>query len=263
MINARKLEIDKLYQKIDKIAKVGRDNYINYHIFVDDLIKSGQYSLWVETLEIKYDIDILNLDVPRAKKESWNFILPKTLSIFQDLHRKLFKEKSIYQVGPYYYKQLPRAKAIIIDSKGSGAELEPVVVDGHIESVKINKSGYGYSASASVSFIGGSATASATVQVVASKIYNIIITASGSNYNKDPKLGTIDELEVYKNPLPSGATRELYQQLSENKTIQLIATIDGSTQSATFSSWDSTRTFDKNLNSLYSIAVDYLLTSVQ
>jgi len=263
MINSRKLEIDKLYQKIDKITKVGRDNYINYHIFVDELVKSGQYSLWVETLEIKYDILIQDLDVPSAKKKSWNELLFKTYSTFQDMHKKLFKEKSIYQVGPYYYKQLPRAKAIVVDSKGSGAELDPVVVDGHIESVKINKSGFGYSASASVSFIGGLATASATAQVVASKIYNIIITGSGSNYNKDPKLGTIEEVEVYKYPLPSGATRELYQQLSGNKSVQLVATIDGATQSATFSYWNSERTFDKNLNSLYSSAIDYLLTSIQ
>ena len=262
MINARKIEIDKLYQKIDKIAKIGRDNYINYHIFVDELVKSGQYSLWVETLEIKYDILILNLDITRAKKESWNKILFKTLSTFQELHKKLFKDKSIYQVGPYFYKQLPRAKVTIVDTKGSGAELEPVIVDGYINSVRIIKPGYGYSASASVAFIGGIISASASAQVIASKIYSVVISASGSNYNKDPKLGTIDEIQVYKKPIPSGATRELYQQLSENKTIQLIATIDGATQSATFSFWDSEKTFDKNLNSLYSSAIDYLLTSI-
>ena len=262
MINARKIEIDKLYQKIDKIAKIGRDNYINYHIFVDELVKSSNYSLWVETLEIKYDIDVLNFDLPKAKKESWNKILTKTLSTFQELHKKLFKDKSVYQVGPYFYKQLPRAKVNIIDTKGSGAELEPVIVDGHIESVNVIKPGFNYSASASVSFTGGLVTASASAQVIASKIYSVIITASGSSYNKDPKLGVVDEIQVYKRPIPSGATRELYQQLSENKTIQLVATIDGATQSATFSFWDSEKTFDKNLNSLYSSAIDYLLTSI-
>lgn len=263
MINARKLEIDRLYQKIDKIAKVGRDNYINYHIFVDDLVRNGQYSLWVETLEIKYDILVLNLDLPRAKKESWLKILFKTLSTFQELHKKLFKDKSVYQVGPDFYKQLPRAKVTVVDNKGSGAELEPVISDGYINSVKVIKPGYGYSASASVAFTGGVVSASASVQVIASKIYSVLITASGSFYNKDPKLGIIEEIEVYKKPIPNGATRELYQQLSENKTMQLVATIDGATQSATFSAWNSEKTFDKNLNSLYSSAIDYLLTSVQ
>lgn len=263
MVNSRKIEIDKLYQRIDKIAKIGRDNYINYHILVDELIRNGQYSLLVETLEIKYDILIQDLDVTTAKKGSWQDILFKTNSTFQDLHKKLFKDKSVYQVGPYYYKQLPRAKATVVDTKGSGAELEPVIVNGHIESIKVVKSGLNYSASASVSFIGGLVTATATPVVVASKIYSVTITASGSSYNIDPKLGTIDEVEFYKTPLPNGTTRALYQQLSENKTIQLVATIDGATQSATFSFWDRTKTFDKNLNLLYTSAIDYLLTSVQ
>jgi hypothetical protein len=262
MVNSRKIEIDKLYQKIDKIAKVGRDNYINYHIFVDELVRNGKYSLWVETLEIKYNILIQDLDVLTAKKGSWNDILFKTNSSFQELHKKLFKDKSIYQVGPYYYKQLPRARVTVVDTKGSGAELEPVISDGHIQSVNVIKPGLGYSASASVVFTGGLVTASASTQVVASKIYSVLITASGSNYNKDPKLGTIDEIEVYKNPIPNGATRALYQQLSENKTIQLVATIDGATQSATFSSWNTEKSFDKNLNSLYTSAIDYLLTSI-
>jgi hypothetical protein len=213
MVNARKIEIDKLYQKIDKIAKVGRDNYINYHIFVDELIRNGHYSLWIETLEIKYDI-------------------------------------------------LPKTKVTISDSKGSGAELEPIIVDGHIESIKVINGGLNYSASASVSFIGGIVSASASPVVIASKIYSINIIGSGSSYNSDPKLGTIDEVEVYKVPLPSGATRELYQQLGKNKTIQLIATVDGATQSATFSFWDEDKSFDKNLNLLYSKAIDYLLAPI-
>lgn len=263
MVNARKIEIDKLYQRIDKIAKIGRDNYINYHILVDDLIRVGKYSLWLETLEIKYDVLIQDLDVLTAKKKSWNELLFKTNSSFQELHKKLFKDKSVYQVGPYYYKQLPRAKVTIVDTNGSGAELDPVIVDGHIESVKVIKSGFGYSASASVAFTGGLVSASASALVIASKIYSIVIGASGSSYNKDPKLGTIDEVEVYKNPLPNGATRELFQQLSQNKTVQLVATIDGATQSATFSSWDINKNFDKNLNLLYSNAIDYLLTSIE
>ena len=39
MINPTKLEIDKIYTKIDKIAKKGNDNYMEYHIYVDDLFK--------------------------------------------------------------------------------------------------------------------------------------------------------------------------------------------------------------------------------
>ena len=44
MINSTKLEIDKIYKKIDKIAKKGNDNFLEYYILFDDLIKKGKYS---------------------------------------------------------------------------------------------------------------------------------------------------------------------------------------------------------------------------
>ena len=105
MINKEKIEVEKIYQKIDKLAKVGNDNYLNYHIFVDDIIKRSQYSLFKITLELKYDIIVEDLDVPTVKKTSWKKILSKTNSTFQELHKILFKEKSVYQAGPYYHKQ--------------------------------------------------------------------------------------------------------------------------------------------------------------
>ena len=259
MINKEKLEIEKIYQKIDKLAKVGNDNYINYHIFVDDIIKRSQYSLFKITLELKYDININDIDVATAKKTSWKKILFKTNSTFQELHKILFKEKSVYQAGPYYHKQLPRTRAVVIDSKGSGAELEPVVVDGAVTSINVIKPGQNYSASASVVITGGIIPASATPLVIGSKIYKVNITATGSSHNRDPRLGVIDEVDKYISNLPEGVASDLFQKLSKNKTTILIATKDGATQSATFSSWNIEQSYDKNLNKLYTLAIDYLL----
>ena len=78
MINKEKIEVEKIYQKIDKLAKVGNDNYLNYHIFVDDIIKRSQYNLFKITLELKYDIMIEDIDISTAKKMSWKKILFKT-----------------------------------------------------------------------------------------------------------------------------------------------------------------------------------------
>ena len=50
MINLTKLEIDKIYKKIDKIAKKGNDNFLEYYILFDDLIKKGKYSYLKECL---------------------------------------------------------------------------------------------------------------------------------------------------------------------------------------------------------------------
>ena len=261
MINKEKIEVEKIYQKIDKLAKVGNDNYLNYHIFVDDIIKRSQYSLFKITLELKYDIIVEDLDVPTVKKTSWKKILSKTNSTFQELHKILFKEKSVYQAGPYYHKQLPRTRAVVIDSKGSGAELEPVVIDGAVTSINIIKPGQNYSASASVVITGGIIPASATPVVIGSKIYQVNVTATGSSHNRDPKLGVIDEVDKYISNLPENiVTSDLYQKLSNNKTTVLIAKNEGDIVSMTFSSWDIERSYDKNLNKLYTLAIDYLLT---
>jgi len=260
MINKEKIEVEKIYQKIDKLAKVGNDNYINYHIFVDDIIKRSQYNLFKITLEIKYDIMIEDIDISTAKKMSWKKILFKTNTTFQELHKTLFKSRSVYQVGPYYHKQLPRTRAVVIDSKGTGAELEPIVVNGGVTSINIIRPGQNYSASASVVITGGITPAIATPVVIGSKIYQVNVTATGSSHNRDPRLGVIDEVDKYVSNIPEDVvTSDLYQKLSKNKTTILIAKKDGASQSATFSSWNIEQSYDKNLNKLYTLAIDYLL----
>jgi hypothetical protein len=67
-------------------------------------------------------------------------------------------------------------------------------------------------------------------------------------------------VDNYISILPEGiVTSDLFQKLTKNKTTILIATKDGATQSATFSSWDIDKSYDKNLNKLYTSALDYLL----
>ena len=52
-----KKDLDKVYQKIDKIAKVGRDNFQEYYNYVDDSISRGQYGVLTQVLYLKYDFD--------------------------------------------------------------------------------------------------------------------------------------------------------------------------------------------------------------
>lgn len=261
MINKEKLEIEVIYKKIDKIAKVGNDNYINYHIFIDDIIKRSQYSLFKNTLEMKYDIIVDDIDVPTVKKETWKKILFKTNSTFQELHKILFKSKGVYQVGPYYHKQLPRTRSVVIDGSGTGAELQTIVIDGAVSSINVIKPGQNYSASASVVITGGLVEATADAQVVGDKIYQVNITATGSSHNRDPKLGVIDEIDNYISYLPENiTTSDLFQKLSKNKTTILLATRNGELSSMTFSGWNINQSYDRNLNNLYTLAIDYLLT---
>ena len=49
-----KKDIDKIYVKIDKIAKLGRDNYSEYNNYVENLVTNSQYALFTQVLDIKY-----------------------------------------------------------------------------------------------------------------------------------------------------------------------------------------------------------------
>ena len=144
MINPTKLEIDKIYTKIDKIAKKGNDNFLEYHILFDDLIKKGKYTYLKECIEYKYEYDISFMDVPSAKKESWKEILFRTNSSFQDFKRNLLKSKVMYQSGLYYYKDIPPTSARVIDVTGKGAELKPIVENGSVTSIEILRTGRWY-----------------------------------------------------------------------------------------------------------------------
>jgi cellobiose-specific phosphotransferase system component IIB len=99
-----KKQIDKIYQKIDKIAKKGQDNFQEYYDYVDDVILKGNYALYTQALYIKYDFDYskyFSTDI--IKEKSWPLILIKTNSKFQDDLHQLFDDNDIYQIGPKIY----------------------------------------------------------------------------------------------------------------------------------------------------------------
>lgn len=260
MQNPSKLEIDKIYSRIDKIAKKGNDSYIEYYSYIDQLIKDAKYGFLKECLEIKYDYDITYMDIDTVKKKSWKEILFRTNTNFQDSFKKILKSKGLIQNGLNYYIDVPITSAKVIDNTGSGCELLPVVIDDYVDSIKVIRSGSAYSASASIVITGGIGTASATPVVKAGKIYSVIVTATGSNHNKLYKIGKIEESDEYETPITNKLSKDLYQRLIKNKTTYLITTKEGYTQSATFSSWNFDYTYDKNLISLYTQAINYLIS---
>jgi hypothetical protein len=260
MINPTKLEIDKIYAKIDKIAKKGNDNYMEYHIYVDDLVKKGKYSFYKECIEYNYEYDISFMDIPSAKKESWKKILFRTNTTFQDFKTRLLKSKGMYQLGLFYYKEIPQTSIKVIDTTGKGCELSPVVEEGGVTSIKVLKNGTNYSNSASVVITGGTGTASATPIIKAGKIYLVNITATGSGHNQVFRYGTIVETDEFEVPITNKFSKDLYQRLIGNKTTYLTATKDGLTYSATFSNWNTEYSYDKNISNLYTQAVNYLIS---
>lgn len=262
-----KKDIDKIYLKIDKIAKKGRDNSQEYYDYIKDLIQKGQYGLFTQVLYLKYDFDYNKyFSVDLVKQKSWHLILLKTNTPLQEGKYKLLKDNDLYQIGLTYYKQLPTTTAKVVDSTGSGADLMPVIEDGGVIRIDVLKSGKNYSTASTVSIVGGIVDAEAIIQlpngVRGGMILKVDVTATGSSHNQDIKLGTIQEFDVYINSI-ADVTEDEYQQIIDNKTIYLSVDKIGVSQSVTFnatgSNWDFSDSYDRNVLNLYQEAITYLI----
>ena len=179
-----KKDVDKVYQQIDKIAKLGSENYQQYYDFIDDIVTRQQYGLFTEVLLIKYNFESKNyLSVSDLRSNSWKHILHKTTTSFQDAKYNLLNKNNTYQIGLTYY-----------------------------------------------------------------------------NNNTNLIIGTISEVYTYGASISKfGYTADQYQKLIENKTSYLSVVKLGVSQSVTFSSWNSSQSYDKNLLNLYQQAITYLI----
>ena len=73
-------------------------------------------------------------------------------------------------------------------------------------------------------------------------------------------LGDIKEKYHYVVSIdPISYTDDPFQVGTDNKTVYLVVDKVGSTMSMTFSNWNFSSTYDKNLINLYTEAVNYLI----
>lgn len=96
--------LEKIYVKIDSIAKKGKDNVFEYYKYVDELVGKGQYSDFEQTLFYHYKIDIVDtIDISVVKKNTWKPILFQTNSSFSSKLKKMYDVKNVYQISNNIY----------------------------------------------------------------------------------------------------------------------------------------------------------------
>jgi hypothetical protein len=261
-----KRDLEKTYQKIDSIAKKGRDNYQEYNNYVDNLIQNGRYGVLTQVLLIKYDFDYSKfLSVSDVKNYSWPKIMFKTQSSLQDGVQRLLKEKSLYRIGldVYLERPVPFAKVIDPNNLGIDSDLKLIIADDNNKGVlriDVIKPGRNYSTASYVQVFGGDPSANATPTIRGGSILKVDVGLSGSNHGFDIKLGTIKEVDQYVKPIDRlSYTDNVFQQNSDNKSTFLIVDKVGLTVSASFSNWNFELSYDRNLLNLYDQAFEYLL----
>ncbi len=264
-MNPIRLEIEKIHTSIDKIAKKGKDSYVDYYSLIDELINKRKFDLFKQTLLIKYNIETNDRSVFDIKRETWKEVRFQTNTSLQDEKQKLLKNNNIYQLGLIYYKEIPQTRILISDPTGINGALSPIVASGSLSSIQIINVGKGYSATSSVvTVIGGLMPATASVTVRAGRIYSTSVSNGGSYHNQDIKLGSIKEVSIYEEIISDGTvSNDNYQKFTSNKTTKLEVTLNNSYSTVTFETWNYDKSYDKNVLLLYEEAIEYLLTTLE
>lgn len=91
-------KLEKIFNKVDKIASKGKDQFILYYEYIDELIQKGDYGAFEQMLYYFYGIDIINVEsVQTVKQQTWDEITFQTKTSFLKKLSILYKQRGVYQ----------------------------------------------------------------------------------------------------------------------------------------------------------------------
>jgi hypothetical protein len=98
MNNAYKKRLEKIFNRIDKMASKGKDSYLEYTRYIDELLEKGDIQPLQQCLYIFYKIDIQNENsIDNIKRKTWDDICFLTNTPFSKKMNKLLNDKKVYQ----------------------------------------------------------------------------------------------------------------------------------------------------------------------
>lgn len=101
---SRKREFQRIYNKIDSIAKEGKDYVFEYYKLIDDLVSEGSYLTLSDVMTKIYNIDINSYpSIDEFKRGSYKLVRFATNYPESIDFKSLFKYRNIYNVGEKYY----------------------------------------------------------------------------------------------------------------------------------------------------------------
>lgn len=93
-------KLEKIFNKIDSIASKGRDYFMDYNNYINELIDKGDYGAFVECLHFFYQIDISTAqNVFEIRRYTWKEILFQTKSSFLKKLKLFYDSAQVYQIS--------------------------------------------------------------------------------------------------------------------------------------------------------------------
>jgi hypothetical protein len=99
-------KIRKIYNDVNAIAKVGKDNSLEYYKYVDDLVKKSDMLYFNNCLFLNYGIDYTKYKtIFELKSSTWDIICFQTLTPLDEKLKVLYEKNNVYQISRDIYSE--------------------------------------------------------------------------------------------------------------------------------------------------------------
>jgi hypothetical protein len=99
-------KLRKIYKDINSIAKIGRDNSLEYYKYIDDIVKKKDISYFNNCLFLSYGIDYTKYQtIFELKSSTWDVICFQTLTPLDEKLKVLYDKNNVYQIGRDVYSE--------------------------------------------------------------------------------------------------------------------------------------------------------------
>jgi hypothetical protein len=293
-MTTNKKRIESIRSRLDKIALKGKDNYLEFSNYFNDLSKTGDYDNLLQCLYIHYSVkvdDIKNYE--SFKKNVWKEILFKTDSNINKRIKKLYDKKLVYQTGFDIYSSDTNLSTITLSnplsstysttnlSKGISLTYSNKVIslnrtNGNIYDVMISKAVWSTTSNTPTNVqefqrIIGLTQSTYKTEIPTTHDTQWLITTYEKlgykvlnyklNVNTTNKyLGQIIEEGVYTDEYKYLIKNREYAKITKTRKTFLEVTKFGATQSVIIDQDDLKLSEDNNLYNRYVIAVNLLLS---
>ena len=286
-------KLQKIYNRIDAIAQKGRDNFIEYYKYIDELVQKGDYAALEQCLFYYYQVDITDFStLEDVKKGTYESILFETTMPFLKKLKKIYDRKNVYQLSYDVFTTNPNVIQISLSEpydidvntgsysiSGLSASIEfsrssdiinVEILDSDIYALRIYKADWNGITPSNIELLQRitvstqSATYSTQIPTTYGREY-LIQTEQRPNYEflgynltltKNTNLGQIKELDTYSPDVKYLVADNQFASIIGARVTYLEVTKGGS--SSTITTTNPNLSEEQNLLNRYSLAIDIL-----
>ena len=94
-----------IYDKLTDIASIGKDNYLEFYTYINEIIENNEYSIFEDLVDEKYNMNIKKLsDISTFRDTLWYRIVEKAQPLLSTYLSNIYKLNNLYQNSTLLFK---------------------------------------------------------------------------------------------------------------------------------------------------------------